>query len=194
MRKLIDGGRAAIIVAVGSLLGTSVVAMALAWPNAGAARLLDLSQTHEARADRLVAAAAPTPSDLALSQQETVSSLRQSPANPTAWLRLAYIDSRRPEGLGRSGIDALSRSYDAAPYGPDDTAWRLRFALDHWSRLDRETRLLVLDELRVAIRNRSPAVRGIAQDVSDPAGQLAIQLTLGEAERVRRLDGTTAQS
>lgn len=185
MRKLIDGGRAATGVAVAALLATSVAAIALAWPDAAPARLLDLSQGHETRAGALLADASPTLSDLAMSRQETIRGLRQSPANPTAWLRLAYIDSRRPEGLGRSGVDALTRSYDAAPYGPDDTAWRLRFAFNHWDRLDREARLLVLDELRVAMENRSPAARNLMQDVSAPAGLLALHLTLGEARRVR---------
>ena len=185
MRKLIEGGRAATGVAVAALLTTSVTVVALAWPDSAPARLLDLSQSYEARASARLAHASPTLSDLALSRQETVQALRQSPANPTAWLRLAYIDSRRPEGLGRSGIDALTRSYDAAPFGPDDTAWRLRFAFSHWDRLDQNARLLVLDELRVAIENRSAAARNLTQDVSAPAGLLALQLTLGEARRVR---------
>lgn len=174
------------VVGAAALIATTVTAVALAWPNSPAADVVDLAPVHEKRANLLTANATPTPTDFARAGQETRLSLRQDPANPTAWLRLAYIESRGPGGLGPEGIEALSRSYAVAPYGPDDTAWRLRFAFNHWSALDRPTRLLVLDELRVATINRSRAVRGLLPDVLDPAGRVAVTLSLAEADRERR--------
>ena len=185
MGKGIDGGRIATVVAVVAFLTTSVTAVALAWPNSAPASVVDLAPIHDKRATALTQAAIPAPADLARATEETRLSLRQNPANPTAWLRLAHIESMGPQGLGPSGIQALSRSYDAAPYGPDDTAWRLRFAFNHWSELDRPTRLLVLDELRIATVNRAHSVSGLLNDVSDPAGRVAATLSLASAIRER---------
>ncbi|WGM31819.1 hypothetical protein [Brevundimonas sp. NIBR11] len=182
MRTAID--KAWVATAIGALaLATSgVTAAALAWPESAPGRILNLAPSHEARASRLLGDASPSKEDLAQAQAETMRSLRSAPANATAWLRLAYIDSRRQEGLGAFGIAAMKRSYDAAPYGPDDTAWRLRFALNHWSRLDATTRLLVLNELRFALTHRRAATVQLAHDVSDSAGQVAVSLVLLEAE------------
>lgn len=186
MRKPINGAWTATAIGATALLTTALTATALACPDSAPARLLNLEPSHEARASALIAGANPKAADMALAQQETLQSLRQAPANPTAWLRLAYIDSRRPEGLGPTGIQALSRSYEAAPFGPDDTAWRLRFAFNHWTRLDKVTRLLVLDELRVALSDPDKRTHALAQDVSDSAGRLAVTMSVYEAERLRR--------
>lgn len=186
MGKAIKGGLAAIVVGVAALATTSLTAVALAWPGSPPAGLVDLAPIHEKRAASLTEAASAAPDDLMLAGQETRLSLRQNPANPTAWLRLAYIESESARGLGPSGIESLARSYAVAPYGPDDTAWRLRFAFNHWSALDRPTRLLVLDELRVATLGGSRAVRGLAQDIYEPSGRLAAELSLAAAERERR--------
>ena len=192
MRTPINGAWAATAVGVAALLTTSLTAIALAWPGSAPGRALNLAPSLDARADARIAGANATQADMASAQRDTLASLREAPANPTAWLRLAYIDSRRPEGLGPGGIRALARSYDAAPLGPDDTAWRLRFAFNQWSRLDQQTRLDALAELRIAISSGRPAVHALARDVSDPSGRLALTLTLGEAERLQTLDGDLA--
>lgn len=185
----LDGGRMAVALAALGVSSTAVAALALAWPSGPPAGWLGLAVSHEARAHALVAPVAgqPSASDLALARQETLASLRQGPANPTAWLRLAFIDARGPGGLSAEGEQALVRSYAVAPYGPDDTPWRLVFAFDHWPRLDRSTRLLVLDELEVAMNRRHPGVRGLPDRISDPAGRLAATLTTQDvANRMRR--------
>lgn len=109
-----------------------------------------------------------------IARAETTRSLNHAPANPTAWLRLAYLDSLQPRGLGKAGNRALAASYAVAPYGPDDTAWRLRFAFNHWSRIDRSNRLLVLSELRATPSPYSPV--DLQASVTDPAGRLALSL------------------
>ena len=186
MRKPINGAWAATVIGVASLLTTGATAMALAGPNSPPARLLNLTASREARASALIAGENSSTADMALAQQETVRSLRQAPANPTAWLRLAYIDSRRPEGLGPAGIEALGRSYDAAPFGPDDTAWRLRFAFNHWTRLDKVTRELALDELGLALSHPDGRTYAPEHDVTDPAGRLALNMSVYEAQRLRQ--------
>ena len=185
MRKGLSAAWAAAVIGVTALATTGAAAFALALPNSAPARLLNLAASHEARASVLVSGATPTAADLALAQQETVWSLREAPANPTAWLRLSYIDSRRPEGLGPAGLDALKRSYDVAPFGPDDTDWRLRFAFNHWTLLDPAARRLAIDELRNALKSTNIWGDGLAQDVSDPAGRIALELTFVEHERAR---------
>lgn len=183
MRNTMDGASVAAMLGVAAVLTTSVAAIALAAPNSAVARFTDLAPASEARAMAFVDGTSPTAADLASAQRETIRSLRQAPANATGWLRLAYVDSRGPEGLGRTGVEALARSYAAAPFGPDDTAWRLRFAFNHWSRLDRPTRLLALDELRIALAVNAPSVGGLSQDVSDSAGYLAVKLAIDQAQR-----------
>lgn len=186
MRAAFNGFHAAVLIGVAALATTTLTATALIWPGGTSARLLNLAPSHEALASAAIATPEPTAADLATAQRETMRSLAQAPANPTAWLRLAYIDSRDTDGLGPAGIDALNTSYDAAPYGPDDTPWRLAFAFNHWSRLDRAARLLALEELRVALAIRLATGREIAENVSNPAGRVALLLTINEAERVQQ--------
>lgn len=161
--------------AVAACTASTVVAMALASPQSAFANSLGLAQTHEARATQFAKSA--TRADLDKARTETVLALRQAPANSTAWLRLAYLDSVSPEGFGARANTALSRSFSVAPYGPDDTAWRLAFAFNHWSALTVANRRLALEELSYIAAQRSPKVAKLRQDVTDPAGYLALSLT-----------------
>lgn len=156
--------------------GSLAAALALAMPDTQIAEWMGLAPSFEVRASRSAAAAADNPQSGRIARTETMKSLGQAAANPTAWLRLAYLDSLEPGGLGEAGNRALAASYAVSPYGPDDTAWRLSFAFNHWARVDRSNRLLVLEELRSTPCPWSPG--DLQRSVSDPAGRLALALTL----------------
>lgn len=161
--------------------GCSAAAIALAWPETRIAGWLGLAPSFEARASRSAAGAADHPHLARLARVDTMTSLSQAPANPTAWLRLAFLDSLQPQGLGEAGNRALAASYAVAPYGPDDTGWRLAFAFNHWAEVDRSNRLLVLDELRATPFPYSPG--DLQNAISDPAGRLALALALDTIRR-----------
>ena len=152
------------------------VAFCLAVPTSGLAQASGLVWVHDARAERLLADPRPAAAVQAEARRLTLMSLDQAPANATAWLRLAYLDSLQPAGLGQAGRDALVRSYVVAPYGPDDTAWRLRFALEHWTALDPDLRGRAMAELQLAARHNG--YRSLPAQIDDPAGRLAATLTL----------------
>jgi hypothetical protein len=181
----IDGSTAAIVLAGVSLVASAAAALALALPQTPYAGAVGLAGVHEARADALARTPDPDGRLRDRARTETLRTLRQAPANATAWLRLAYLDSLSPNGLGAGGNLALARSYAAAPFGPDDTVWRLGFAFNHWRALDRSNRALALAELEVVARDDPAAIRGIRTVVTDPAGWLALSLSLDTAD-VRR--------
>ncbi len=184
-RRRFDGGTASVLIGFAGLIATAGAAIALALPESGYSRSLSLAPTHEARADAL--ARGPDLGEQARleARRETLAGLRQAPANATAWLRLSYLDARSPAGLGSEGNLAFARSYAVAPFGPDDTMWRLDFAFDHWADLDRSNRILALDELgRLPVRQ----ARQVEAGVSDPTGRLALALalSLNDADPGRR--------
>ncbi|WP_428152562.1 hypothetical protein [Brevundimonas sp.] len=174
---------AAMLLGVCAATGCSAAAIALAWPETRIAGWMGLAPFFEARASRNAAGAADHPHMARLARVETMASLGQAAANPTAWLRLAYLDSLEPSGLGEAGNRALAASYAVSRYGPDDTPWRLSFAFNHWARLDRSNRLLVLEELRATPYPYSPG--DLQNSVSDPAGRLALALTLETIRQTR---------
>lgn len=159
-----------------SFVMAATVAACLAFPTSGLAQASGLVWVHDARAERLLAGPHPSVSAQAEARRQTLLSLRSDPANATAWLRLAYLDSLQPNGLGEAGRKALARSYVVAPYGPDDTEWRLRFAFNHWTALDQDLRKSVLREFELAARHG--AHRSLPTRLDDPAGRLAATLTL----------------
>lgn len=171
-------------IAVVGLIATATMAAGLLAPQTDFAAGLGLAPIYERRADALAQTAATSEADRTAAVRETRRSLAQAPANPTSWLRLAYLDSVSPSGLTSSGDSALAASYSVAPYGPDVTDWRLAFAFNHWDVLSQENRLAALDELRVTsskTRNRS-----LLAQVSNPAGRIALSLTNDALERDRQ--------
>lgn len=174
---------AAALIGACAAAGCSAAAIALALPETQIAGWMGLAPTFEARASRSAAEAAAHPQMGRIARAETTTSLSQAPANPTAWLRLAYLDSLEPSGFGEAGNRALAASYAVSPYGPDDTGWRLTFAFNHWARVDRSNRLLVLEELRATPYPWSPG--DLQNSVSDPAGRLALALTLETIRQAR---------
>lgn len=125
---------------------------------------------------RALAATAASPPDLDAAALATRETLADRPLDATAWARLAWIADQ--QGDPAAMLDALDRSYVAAPHGPEVTAWRLQFCLDRWSDLTPELRRQARSELIVASRTRPALVRAVKESVSDPAGRMALSLTI----------------
>lgn len=133
---------------------------------------------------RAVAAAAANPPDLEAADRLTRQTLAEKPGEAAAWARLAWIASETGDTEGV--LEALDRSYAVAPYGPDITAWRLRFAYGHWENLTPELRRLASEELTMAARHRPRVARAALADITDPAGRLAFDLTVRRAKTTAR--------
>ena len=160
-----------------TLVAATVFAAGLAWPTSTMGELGGLSWANEARAGALISQPDPSPAVQREASARTRQSLKGDPANATAWLRLAYIDSLKPDGLGTTGLAALSRSYSLAPYGPDDSRWRLEFVFNNWSRMTPELRADALKELEVLALHRRYG--DFPARIQDPIGRLAATLMLG---------------
>jgi cytochrome c-type biogenesis protein CcmH/NrfG len=125
---------------------------------------------------RAVAAAGSDPADLETAEHWTRQTLQARPGEATAWARMAWIAAERNDVPGLR--DALERSYTVAPYGPDVTAWRLRFAYGNWGRLTPELQALADQELAVMTRYRPAVVNAARADLADPLGRLAFDLAV----------------
>lgn len=176
--NLFNGASAAGLLAAISLIASTAGAFALGQPTTDFSRAFGLAVSSEALADSIVR----DPSMDAAGHEAAVAASRrtlsQAPATATAWLRLAYLDSLTPGGLGPDGNRAFAASYVAAPYGPDDTAWRLQFALNHWQAMEVSNRRLVLSELRYVARVRPAVLQQVRSSITDPIGMLALSLTV----------------
>ncbi len=128
-------------------------------------------------------ALAETPPDLAGARAATEAALRQAPYDPSAWLRLAYMDSLDGE-LGAEGVEALARSYALLPYDQYVAFWRIRFALENWPALTPDLREAVRAETFAFGRTyRYLQLRNSLRSVENPAGRLAAVLWV---ERMRQ--------
>lgn len=167
--------RAAVLAALGA--ATLACSLALALPLSQPASWKPDQPRHAAVSDaRALAATAASPPDLDAAALATRETLADRPLDATAWARLAWIADQ--QGDAAAMLDALDRSYVAAPHGPEVTAWRLQFCLDRWSDLTPELRRQARSELMVASRTRPALVRAVKDSVSDPAGRLAVSLTI----------------
>lgn len=175
--RIFNGASAACAVAAVSLVASMAAAFALALPATDFSRAFGLAGSSEALADTLVRTAATDVGARDAAVAASRRTLTQAPASATAWLRLAYLDSLSPAGLGPQGNRALTASYIAAPYGPDDTVWRLTFSLNHWRDLEKSNRELALAELRHFDQARPRLVRQVRSGVVDDVGMLALSLT-----------------
>lgn len=133
---------------------------------------------------RAVAAAGATPADLEATERMTRQTLAEKPVDAAAWARLAWIAGET--GDREAMLEALDRSYAVAPYGPDITAWRLRFAYGRWGELTPELRRLASEELTVTARTRGRVANAALADINDPAGRLAFDLTVRRARAMPR--------
>lgn len=168
------------------LLAILPVLFGLSMPQTGLAGQVDVAPIHEARADALAGLAATSEQDRAKAVMETRRSLAQAPANATAWLRLAYLDSLGDAGLTAEGDRAVAASYAVAPYGPDATPWRLAFTLNHWPELSSGTRASAIEE--IGISTTSASRRHLMNQVSDPSGRLALVLVSQNIDRALASD------
>jgi hypothetical protein len=125
---------------------------------------------------RAVASTAASPPDLEAAERLTRQTLAERPGDAAAWARLAWIAFEAGDTGGM--LEALDRSYAVAPYGPDITAWRLRFAYGRWGDLTPNLRRLASEELSVTARQRPRVARAALADITDPAGRLAFDLTV----------------
>lgn len=166
-----------------TLIGTLLLLSGLVAPQGAAGAWSPAAGVHDLRATALLEAGRMRPAELAAARRETLAALARSPVDDAAWLRMAYIDRLRGGRLAAEGKEALRRSYDVAPYGPDTSLWRVRFALENWQDLDPELRRETLDEVRVQWDRRRRAYEEIAAAVQDPAGRMALLLVLDEAKR-----------
>ncbi|ADL00454.1 hypothetical protein [Brevundimonas subvibrioides] len=162
----------AVVLATATLVVAGAFAVSLSSPNESLADRIPLVAVSEGRAE---AAAEVQPPSLDKVRAETLKTLRQKPGDAAAWGRLAWIADR--QGRVADALVALDRTYVVAPYGPDITAWRLRFAYGRWAALTPDLRRQATAELRVAIRDRPGVVYAAEREITDPAGRLAFALT-----------------
>jgi len=172
IRLAAAGGLAAVTAA-----GAGMTALALSRPEGAWGFAVDLAQVRETRADRMTGGAA---------EAETRGALVQAPMNAAYWARLAYLDRQASAPMGSKALDALERSYAVAPYGPDITEWRLRFAFEHWPELTPRLREQAMDEMRTLARHRSARARELARAIQAPAGRMAARMTVEIGEREAR--------
>lgn len=170
------GASLATVLALTTVFASLVVSLGLAAPTSDMGQWTGLSPIREARAQAILARPSPGSADIAQARQETMLSLQQSPSNATAWLRLAYLE-RAPDGrLSPASLNALDKSYGVAPFGPDNTRWRLGFILDHWSQVTPDLRQSALDELRLTQKIRARTLRGLESEISDSGGRVVLAL------------------
>lgn len=101
----------------------------------------------------------------------------RSPADAGAWLNRAMARSSG-RACDTACVQALDRSFDAAPLDAPLFGWRTRFALEHWADLPPPLRQRVISHIRTAWNTRSGRreVQGLTQVVASPSGRLTIVL------------------
>lgn len=129
-------------------------------------------------AERRMAHDDPQALNAAVQRQAAVEVLTARPAEPTAWLRLAYADRLAHTQLTPAGAKALETSYLVSPFIYRQAPWRIGFAFDNWSRLTPEGRRAALREIEIA-RNSwlwIEIVAAIRRGPADPSGRMAAAL------------------
>ncbi|WP_157072332.1 hypothetical protein [Brevundimonas bacteroides] len=150
-------------------------------PTAGWTTWAPVAAVPEGRA---VQAASTSPADLEAVEAWTRRTLAVRPGEAAAWARLAWVAAERGDDAAANAY--LDRSYTTAPFGPDITAWRLRFAYGRWGRLTPDLRRQADAELRATRRTRWAVVEAAAADVEDPAGRLAFTLAKQAEDRAQQ--------
>lgn len=176
-------GLVAFVMAAVTFVGAGFLAIGLAAPDSVFGALSPLSLAHDRRADHILDRRPHTPANLALARAETWAALNQSPADDAAWLRLAYIDWLAHGRLTAEGLKWLERSYDVAPFGPETSFWRVRFAWETWADLTPELRKQVADEVRVQWPTRKEDYSRMSAAVANPTGRFAAALMVSQLRR-----------
>lgn len=182
-------------------LGT-VAAAAAAWiavdPDRaplGSPLVLAIGESRSAE----VALSAATP-DLTAATSATERALAQAPYDSRARLRLAHIDSLDGD-LSPDGLAALDMSYQLLPFDQYVSAWRVRFALNHWGLLSPELRKKVEAEaFAFAGTARRREMLATLAAVSSPTGVVPAAFWTKRMQReharriaARRLDSALPQ-
>lgn len=172
--------KVATLMAIGALsLGASLWMIAALHGGPSAAFGLDLAAWETRRATT----ALEPPPDIATARAATEAVIAQAPADTSAWLRLAYIDSLDGE-LSAEGVSALERSYKLIAFDQYTVVWRTRFALDHWQALPPELQAMVRSEALGFLRTKKGrALREIWAQSPNPQGRMVAQFWLAEHRR-----------
>lgn len=171
-RRLIVGA-----FALGVLGLSGGLVLALAAPTLPSPLTSSMVSVREARSDAAAAA------DLDKALAEAQAALALSPAAATAWLRVADLETRKAGGLTTAALEALDRSYEAAPLGPDVTTWRLTFLFERWRDLPAPLRQKAIAELGARARVRARDADEFPDTIRDPAGRLAARMAVRVALR-----------
>lgn len=171
-RRLIAGA-----FALGVLGLSGGLVLALAAPTLPSPLASSMVSVREARSDAAAAA------DLDKALAEAQAALTLSPAAATAWLRVADLETRKAGGLTAAALEALDRSYEAAPLGPDVTTWRLTFLFERWRDLPAPLRQKAIAELGARARVRARDADEFPDTIRDPAGRLAARMAVRVALR-----------
>jgi len=151
-----------------TLVATGATYFALIAPTDSAAPFT-LSAAENRRATQALRL---TPPDIETATTATRKALTQAPYDPSAWLRLAYIDAIDGE-LGAEGLLALEQSYQLLPFDQYVAIWRVRFALEHWGALTPSPRTAVKSEtFAFASTSRYYAMMSSLAAVENPIGRL----------------------
>ena len=167
-----------------SLAGTLAIAVGATSGSVSVPIFREWGLGAELTADAAVRRGQPRDLSLALNDK----AIKASPMNAAAWLRVAYIRSGEAGPLDKTAVDAVRRSYSVAPFGPDVTAWRLKFLYGRWSSLPSDIRAYVIDEHKTYGRQ----VVIDSSVLTDPSGRLAAVMinatvrTRKTADRVKR--------
>lgn len=158
--------------------GSLALLVGQATPQGAVGPLMLQSSTHETRAASVLLASRSLFS-LHRARDETRAGLALNPNNPVAWMRLAWIEDRLAGGgFPDASQAAVARAYDVAPYGPQISAYRLTFILDHWPTAPEHLREQARSEIAVMwLNRRQTLLRAVAGSVSRP-GRLAARVTM----------------
>lgn len=114
----------------------------------GGMRLAVMASGYDRRAEQMAATRDPSLANLAEAERLSRLAIAQFPYDTSAWLRIAFIDQIRNLGLSKTGVDALSRSYDLVAVDPLLAPWRIHFALENWHNLPNTLQISVENEAR----------------------------------------------
>ncbi|MBR7619208.1 hypothetical protein JKL49_07380 [Phenylobacterium sp. 20VBR1] len=120
---------------------------------------------------------------LAEAERQFAGALAARPDSGGWWAWVSY--ARALDGRQAAALDALTRSYVAAPFLPMEAAWRIRYGALNWDRLTPTVRAQVVNET-VWMRDVDPtAATGLFTAFTDP--RAASALNAGLARPVSKL-------
>lgn len=120
-----------------------------------------------------------------------------APADAGPQLARVYLETGEKGAFPSTAVEALRRSYQLEPLGPDATQWRLRFIFDHWTVMPSDLRSSAQKELRAAFPRHGWAMRDLPGEVFDPSGRMVATLlfeTLRIEQTARTIDAERTHS